>query len=94
MGQPRPRAGRATPTPSAQIIARAGYDYFHLNSLAGGPADGNLIVSGRNVWAGYELDRRSGAVVWTLGGRHSSFTISRPISSPCSTRSGCARRAR
>ena len=55
--------------------AGAWYDYFHLNSVAEA-ADGNLIVSGRNVSAGYEVDRRSGATVWTLGGRHSSFTIS------------------
>src|SRR5581483_3866198 len=36
-------------------------------------ADGNLIVSGRNTWTVYDIDHRTGAVVWKLGGKHSDF---------------------
>jgi hypothetical protein len=50
------------------------FDYFHVNSIQQ-TADGNLIVSARNTWAAYEIDRRSGQVIWTLGGRRSSFRM-------------------
>lgn len=50
------------------------YDYFHINSVQQA-ADGNLIVSARNTWAAYDVDRRTGAIVWTLGGKHSDFKM-------------------
>jgi hypothetical protein len=50
------------------------YDYFHANSIQQLP-NGNLIVSARNTSAVYEISRRTGAVIWTLGGKHSSFHI-------------------
>lgn len=48
------------------------YDYFHINSVQELP-DGNLLISARNTWAVYEIDRRSGRVRWRLGGKHSNF---------------------
>src|SRR5262245_47832181 len=48
------------------------YDYFHVNSIDVAP-DGDLLVSARNTWAVYKLDRRTGSVVWRLGGRRSDF---------------------
>jgi hypothetical protein len=50
------------------------YDYFHLNSIQQLP-DGNLLISARNTWAVYEISKRTGKVLWTLGGKHSSFTM-------------------
>jgi hypothetical protein len=50
------------------------YDYFHVNSVSLDP-DGTLLVSGRNTSAAYKVDHRSGHVIWTLGGRHSSFRM-------------------
>src|SRR5204863_2560586 len=47
---------------------------FHLNS-AQLDSDGNLVVSGRNTWAAYKVNHQTGAVMWTLGGRHSSFRM-------------------
>ncbi len=44
------------------------YDYLHINSIQALP-DGNLLVSARHTWAVYKLDRRTGAVIWTLGGK-------------------------
>jgi hypothetical protein len=52
---------------------RVPWDYFHVNSVAVDPADGNLLISGRNVWACYKVHRRTGEVIWTLGGRLTSF---------------------
>lgn len=50
------------------------YDYFHINSIDVGP-DGNLLISARNTWALYKLQRQTGAVVWRLGGKQSNFTL-------------------
>lgn len=55
------------------------YDYFHINS-AQQAADGSLIVSGRNTWGVYDIDQRTGAIRWTLGGKHSNFKMGRGTS--------------
>lgn len=49
-------------------------DYFHLNSIAVAP-DGNLLVSSRHTATVYKLDRRTGAVLWRLGGKRNNFTM-------------------
>ncbi|MGH9128884.1 MAG: arylsulfotransferase family protein [Acidimicrobiales bacterium] len=51
------------------------WDYFHINSIDVDPSDGNLIVSSRNCWAFYKVDRRTGALVWRLGGKRSDFSM-------------------
>jgi hypothetical protein len=50
------------------------YDFFHLNSIQQLP-DGNLLLSARNTWAVYEISRQTGRVIWTLGGKESSFKM-------------------
>jgi Arylsulfotransferase (ASST) len=55
------------------------YDYFHLNSV-GLDHDGSLLISSRNTWAVFKVNHRSGAVIWTLGGKHSSFRMGRGAS--------------
>ena len=50
------------------------WDYFHLNSIEQLP-NGNLLVSARNTWSIYEISRSTGKVLWTLGGKLSSFTM-------------------
>ncbi|HEY2372307.1 MAG TPA: arylsulfotransferase family protein [Gaiellaceae bacterium] len=59
-----------------EIKAKPGprFDYFHINSIDVAP-DGNLIISGRNTWAAYKVERRSGRIIWRLGGRRSTFTL-------------------
>ena len=49
-------------------------DYFHLNSIDV-DTDGNLLVSARHTSTVYKLDRRTGEVVWRLGGRRSDFAF-------------------
>jgi hypothetical protein len=52
------------------------WDYFHVNSISLDPwGDGNFIISSRNTWAGYEISRHTGAILWRLGGRRSSFSM-------------------
>jgi outer membrane protein assembly factor BamB len=50
------------------------YDYFHVNSIEVAP-DGNLLISARNTHTIYKLDRRTGQVMWRLGGKRSDFTM-------------------
>ena len=50
------------------------YDYLHINSIEQLP-DGNLLVSGRHTWALYKLDRTTGKVIWTLGGKQSQLQM-------------------
>jgi hypothetical protein len=51
------------------------YDYLHLNSIDIAP-DGHLLVSARHTFAAYKLDRRTGEVIWRLGGKQNQFAIS------------------
>jgi hypothetical protein len=48
------------------------FDYMHLNAVSVAP-DGHLIVSARHTWSIYKLDRRTGRVIWRLGGKRSDF---------------------
>ncbi len=50
------------------------YDYLHVNSIQQLP-NGNLLVSARNTWAVYEVSKQTGAILWTLGGKHSTFKM-------------------
>lgn len=57
-------------------VRSSGYpwDYVHLNSVDPGPA-GDVLLSSRNTWALYDVDIRSGAIRWRLGGKRSSFKL-------------------
>jgi hypothetical protein len=50
------------------------YDAYHLNSMQQLPGH-RLLVSIRSAWAVYEIDERTGHVIWTLGGKRSSFRM-------------------
>ncbi len=50
------------------------YDYLHINSIDIAD-DGHLLISGRHTWALYKLHRRTGEVIWTLGGKRSDFEL-------------------
>jgi hypothetical protein len=58
------------PVPSANVP----WDYAHTNSVALSP-NGELLMSARNTWAVYEIDRETGAIHWRLGGKRSDFKI-------------------
>lgn len=60
-------------TESYSQVAPA-FDYFHVNSVDLA-RDGNLLVSARNTWTVYKLDRGSGKVIWRLGGKKSDFAM-------------------
>ena len=45
-----------------------------MNSIQQLP-NGNLLVSIRNTWGVYEISKRSGKILWALGGKHSNFKM-------------------
>jgi len=51
------------------------FDYFHINSIEV-DQDSNLIVSARLTSTVYKIDRKSGEVIWRLGGKKSDFEMS------------------
>ena len=59
------------PVPTAATTA---YDYFHINAVSV-DVDGNLLVDARNTWAFYKVNRRSGRIIWRLGGTKSDFAL-------------------
>ena len=50
------------------------FDYFHINSVDI-DGDGNYLVSARNTWAVYKVARKTGKVIWRLGGKKSTFSM-------------------
>jgi hypothetical protein len=52
----------------------APFDYFHVNSIDV-DLDNNLLVSARNTHAVYKINRRTGAIMWRLGGKKSDFSM-------------------
>jgi hypothetical protein len=52
----------------------APYDYFHVNSIDE-EDDGNFLVSARNTHTVYKIERKTGAIMWRLGGKKSDFAM-------------------
>jgi Arylsulfotransferase (ASST) len=66
------------PPPKAAKGAKAPpWDYFHINSIDPQP-NGEVLVSGRNTHALYELSR-DGKILWRLGGKRSDFKLGKGV---------------
>ena len=52
----------------------APWDWFHLNSIDPEPG-GDILISARSTWAGYQLQGGTGNILWRLGGLKSSFKM-------------------
>jgi hypothetical protein len=50
------------------------WDWFHINAVHL-DTDGNLLVDSRNTWTTFKVSRRTGQIMWQLGGKHSSFAL-------------------
>jgi hypothetical protein len=49
------------------------FDYYHGNSVFA-DSHGNLLVGGRNTSSAQLINKRTGAIMWRLGGKKSTFT--------------------
>ncbi|HEX5146424.1 MAG TPA: arylsulfotransferase family protein [Conexibacter sp.] len=70
------RSADHVPVTEGMTPPKAGkpHDYFHVNAVDEGP-HGTLLISGRNTHAIYDVDKRTGDVLWRLGGRRSDFRL-------------------
>jgi outer membrane protein assembly factor BamB len=50
------------------------YDYFHINSIDVYDED-HLLISSRNTCTVYKVDRKTGKIVWRLGGKKNDFEM-------------------
>jgi Arylsulfotransferase (ASST) len=50
------------------------HDYFHVNSVDE-DAHGRVLISARNMHAIYAVSKRTGSVLWRLGGERSDFDM-------------------
>ncbi|MFB9974867.1 hypothetical protein FPQ10_11720 [Allobacillus sp. SKP2-8] len=50
-------------------------DYGHFNAVSVDPGDENLLVSMRNLDSIFKLDRKSGEIIWMLGGKGDDFSL-------------------
>jgi hypothetical protein len=50
------------------------YDFFHINSIDV-DEDDNLLISSRNTWCAYKIDRSTGEIIWRLHGKKSDFSM-------------------
>ena len=49
------------------------WDYFHINAITIDPVDQNLVISSRNTATLYKVNRKTGRVMWRMGGKHNQF---------------------
>jgi hypothetical protein len=50
------------------------WDPFHVNSVQELP-DGNVVISDRDTWGIYEVNRATGKLIWRLGSKKSTFAL-------------------
>lgn len=69
-------AGRLSPRDSSiKPPDTGGWDAYHINAISE-DTDGNLLLTGRHTSTVYKIDRKSGKVLWKLGGKDSDFRVS------------------
>lgn len=51
------------------------WDVYHMNAVSLTDDHNDILVSGRNTWTIYRINKPTGNIVWQLGGKQSSFTI-------------------
>lgn len=56
------------------LFGNSPWDFFHVNSISLAPR-GNLLISARHMWALYDINPNTGDINWTLGGKHSTFSV-------------------
>jgi hypothetical protein len=50
-------------------------DYVHMNSMCVDPSDGNFVFSFRHTDSIVKVDRKTGQILWTLGGKEDEFGL-------------------
>lgn len=56
-------------------MTQASFDYAHINAMTIDPTDNNLLASLRTTSEIVKINRRTGQVMWRLGGKMNQFTF-------------------
>lgn len=51
------------------------WDAYHCNSVGITDVETDILLSSRNAWTLFRINKPTGNIVWRLGGKQSSFTI-------------------
>jgi len=51
------------------------WDAYHLNSIGLTDSIDDILISSRNTWAIYRINKPTQNIIWRLGGKQSNFTI-------------------
>jgi len=51
------------------------WDAYHLNSIGLTDNSKDILVSGRNTWTIYRINKHSGNIIWRLGGKQNDFIM-------------------
>lgn len=51
------------------------WDAYHLNAISLTDSVDDILLSSRNCWTIYRINKPTGNIIWQLGGKQSSFTI-------------------
>jgi hypothetical protein len=60
--------------PFGFLFPKKVFDYFHINSIDV-DHDSNLLICARWTFTVYKVDRKSGEIIWKLGGKKSDFEM-------------------
>lgn len=62
--------------PAASAVSSSNiWDAFHLNAISLTDSVDDILLSGRNLWTIFRINKPTGNIIWRLGGKQSSFTI-------------------
>mgnify|MGYP003393003967 CR=1 FL=1 len=69
---------KASYQPASSAVSSGNiWDAYHLNSIGLTDNGDDILISGRNTWTVYKINKRSGKILWRLGGKKSDFAISK-----------------
>lgn len=54
------------------------FDWFHMNSI-NDDKDGNILISARHTQALYKINKKTGRIMWQVGGKGSDFKLGRGV---------------
>lgn len=60
----------AAPTTSATT-----WDAYHANSMEISSNGSQLLISARNTWGIYDVSRKTGQILWQIGGKQNQFSL-------------------
>ena len=64
------------------VFALEDNDYVHVNSIQQLEPSGDILVSARHLDTVFIIDRKTGDLKWSLGGKFSRVTPDRPVGDP------------